>query len=233
MEYLVPLLIMFVVVLAVVIGARSLGKRNRTTMNPVRDGESVPKLRRRDMGREITREDAVAASARLSPESHQLVYSLIAQHQILNAVREYRKATREGLGESAAAVAALAQFPQPAPQLARGVAKEVAQEPAQEPAPPLVKESALTVEDIIKAAPEVAQKPATATNTYRFRAIVSQGDDVREVASTRLNEEIFARIRELAQAGDYEGAAQVLREYVDIGVDEATEFVSMIAPDED
>ena len=70
------------------------------------------------------------------------------------------------------------------------------------------------------------------TNAYRYRAIVSRGEEIREVASTRLNEDIFRRIRELALSGDYESAARMLREHADIGVAEAKEFVSMIGTEE-
>ena len=222
MEYLVPLLILLVIVIVVVVGAGLVGRRNRGTADTVQDVASAPKPRRRGRRREITREDAQEASARLTPVTHQLVYSYIAQRQVLNAVKEYRKATHLGLGDSAAAVAALAQFPQPTP---------VAVQPKAE-------EKALTVEDIINATPEVGgkvpdvgQKPAAVTNAYRYRAIVSQGEEIREVASTRLNEDIFRRIRELALAGDYDSAARMLRDHSDIGVAEAKEFVSMIGPE--
>ena len=216
MEYLVPLLIVLVVVVVVVVGSRIMGKRNRNAAEPVKDGSAPPKPLRRGKGREITREVAAEAGARLTPESHQLVYSLIAQRQILNAVKEYRKATRLGLGDSAAAVAALAQFPQP----------------TAEPVQPTANEAALTVEDIIKAAPDAGTKPAGVPNAYRYRAIVSQGEEIREVASTRLNEEVFRHIRELAQSGDHESAARLLRDHSDIGETEANECVSMIGTEE-
>lgn len=159
---------------------------------------------------------------------------MIAQNQVLNAVKEYRKATGRGLGESAAAVAALAQFPQPTP----------------EPATTVPADAPLTVADIIKAAPESqipeaaveaavtgqmlpeAQLITPAAGKYRYRAIVAQGEEVREVVSTRLNEEIFGQIRALALAGDYDGAARLLCEHADIGVADAREFVSMIGPED-
>lgn len=243
MEYVVPLVIVMVIVLAVVVGSRLVGRRSRSVQTPAEDGrrpmhppvqptgtKGQDKVSRR--GREITREVAEEASARLTPESHQRVYSLIAQHQILNAVKEYRKATRLGLGEAAAAVAALAEFPQPTPEPERRLPS------AGEP---------LTVEDIIKAAPAAADnegptaaqsaeaQPAATRPTaagYRYRAIVSRGEDVREVASTRLNEEVFGQIRRLALTGNYDGAARLLREHADIGETEAHEFVSMITADE-
>lgn len=218
-----PLMIVLVVVIIVVVGARIMGKRNRAATEPVQDDSAPSKPLRRNKAREISREDAVEAGARLTPESHQLVYSLIAQRQILNAVKEYRRATRMGLGDSAAAVAALAQFPQPTPEPVR---------PTPEPVQPIANEAALTVEDIIKAAPETESKPVGVPNAYRYRAIVSQGEEIREVASTRLNEEIFRHIRELAQSGDPASAARVLCDHADIGEAEAKEFVSMIGPEE-
>lgn len=211
MEYLVPLLIVLVIVIAVVVGARVLGRRNRPAGSPA-GGQAVDGPRR---GRGATREDAAEASARLSPEEHRSIYSMIAQNQVLNAVKEYRKATRMGLGESAAAVAALAQFPQPAPEPAKTA-------PADVP---------LTVADIIKAAPEAQLIPPVA-GKYRYRAIVARGEEVREVASTRLNEEIFGQIRGLALAGDVDGAARLLCDHADIGAADAREFVSMIGPED-
>ncbi|MGP9504090.1 hypothetical protein ACT3TS_18010 [Specibacter sp. AOP5-B1-6] len=240
MEYVVPLLILLVVVIVVVVAARLVGRRNRVSQDPSHDdisdsGASAPagtpraKPKGFRRGREISREGAEEASARLTPESHQRVYSLIAQHQVLNAVQAYRKATRMGLGDSAAAVAALAQFPQPSP----------------EGAMPAVRETPLTVEDIMQAAPEAGiapeagtaaadaqPQPAATPKTYRYRAIVSRGEDVREVASTRLNEDIFRHIRDLAQSGNYDGAARLLRDHADIGETDAQEFVSMIGPED-
>lgn len=229
-----PLLILLVVVIVVVVAARLVGRRNRVPQDPSHDdisdsGASAPagtpraKPKGFRRGREISRESAEEASARLTPESHQRVYSLIAQHQVLNAVQAYRKATRMGLGDSAAAVAALAQFPQPSP----------------EGAMPTVRETPLTVEDIMQAAPEAGTaaadaqpQPAATPKTYRYRAIVSRGEDVREVASTRLNEDIFRHIRDLAQSGNYDGAARLLRDHADIGETDAQEFVSMIGPED-
>ncbi|AIY01829.1 hypothetical protein ART_2230 [Arthrobacter sp. PAMC 25486] len=212
-----PLIIVLVIVVVVVVGARLLGRRNQAaqTTEPGIDQAGAPVKAPRG-NRQITRETAQEASARLTPETHQRVYALIAQHQVLNAVKEYRKATHMGLGDSAAAVAALAEFPQPTP------------EPLPEPVLPS-NDAPLTVEDIMKAAPPIK---AAVPNAYRYRAIVSQGDEVREVASTRLNAEIYAQIRQLALAGNYDGAARLLRDHADIGVAEAQEFVSMIGPED-
>ncbi|WP_425859823.1 hypothetical protein [Arthrobacter sp. TWP1-1] len=237
MEYVVPLVIVLVIVLAVIVGSKVMRRRGQsgqeTDLGTDRGGRKSSKA-----DREITRENAEAASARLNPETHRRVYSLIAQRQVLNAVKEYRTATRMNLGDSAAAVAALAQFPQPTPEKA----------PA-----PAIKEGPLTVEDIVNAAPTPTPAPAQAPaqtpapelpeadvpavqspapSTYRYRAIVSQGGDVREVASTRLNEQIFRQIRDLAQSGKYDDAARLLRGHADIGEAEAREFVSMIGPED-
>jgi len=210
MEYLVPLLIVVLVVIVVGVVARFMGRKTRAGQGVTGPQAADGNASRR--GREITREMAQEASAKLTPEAHRSIYSLIARQQVLNAVKEYRKATNSGLGESAAAVASLAQFPQPSP----------------EPAVPIPTETPLTVADIIGAAPAAAPVP----NAYRYRAIVSRGDEVREVASTRLNEEIFGHIRSLARTGDYDGAARLLREHADIGETDAKEFVSMIGPED-
>lgn len=214
MEYLVPLLIVVLVVVVVAVVARLMGRKARAAQGSTGTQSAEGTTRRR--GREVTREMAQEASAKLSPEAHRSIYSLIARQQMLNAVQEYRKATKSGLGESAAAVAALAQFPQPSP----------------EPAVPVATETPLTVADIIAAAPVAAQPLAPAPSAYRYRAIVSRGDEVREVASTRLNEEIFAHIRTLARSGDYDAAASLLRDHADIGEADAREFVSMIGPED-
>lgn len=238
MEYLVPLLIVLVVVLTVLAGARFVGRGKRQPGDGPAAPAGTPDKAR--MAVDITREDAERASARLDPEAHRRVYSLIAQHQVFNAVKEYRLATRTGLREASASVAALAQFPQPTPD--RTAQRQGGGNPAGnvQPAAPeskAVSEGPLTVADILAA--EQAQEPvqdmsapvAVPTN-YRYRAIVSQGDDIREVASTRLNAQIFQSITDLALAGNYDGAATLLRGHADIGDREALEFVRMITPSE-
>ena len=211
MEYLVPLLVVLVIVIAVVVASRYLGRKGRALPDPApaKPRAGTPPKRQP----QATREMAVAASARLAPEAHRAVYSFIARHQVLNAVQAYRKATGASLGQSASAVAALAQYPQPLPE-------------------PAASEVSLHVEDILKAAPaEAPATPAPGPATYRYRAIVSRGDEVREVASTRLNEGIFGQIRSMALSGDYDGAASLLRDHADISPGDAREFVSMIAPE--
>ena len=216
MEYVVPLVIVLVIVVVVVVGSRLLGRRTPPAAATDPTSNMAPGKQQARASRSITREAAQEASARLTPETHQRVYSYIAQRQVMNAVREYRKATHLGLGDAAAAVAALAEFPQPAPEPALP-------QPVIPPA-----DAPLTVEDIMNAAP--ASKPAP--SAYRYRAIVSQGDEVREVASTRLNAEIYGRIRQLALSGNYDGAARLLLDHADIGVAEAQEFVTMIGPED-
>jgi len=76
-----------------------------------------------------------------------------------------------------------------------------------------------------------APAPAPAKGGYRYRAIVSHGDEIREVASTRLNEEIFQQIRAMALAGKFDNAAQLLADHSDIGLVEARDFVAMIEPE--
>ncbi|PYI40268.1 hypothetical protein CVS30_01775 [Arthrobacter psychrolactophilus] len=223
-----PLLIVLVIVAAVVIGTRIMRRRGQAGQ------ETGAQLGRKagKVHREVTRENAEAASARLTPEEHRRVYSLIAQRQVLNAVKEYREATRLGLGDAAAAVAALAQFPQPTPE-------KVTQPKMPVESPAAIKDGPLTVEDIIGAAPDVAvpamDTPSVermAPSTYRYRAIVSQGEEIREVTSTRLNEQIFSEIRALARAGKHDDATALLRSHADIGETEAQEFVSMIGPED-
>lgn len=258
-----PLVIVLVIVIAVIVGARLMGRRGEPTSGRSSDGirpsapeqarnqgkDSVPSVRKPSIGKrsrhEITREDAEEASARLSPEAHRKVYALIAQHQVLNAVREYRKATKSGLSEAASAVASLAQFPQPTPEPAARCAVELpnakpAAAQSEPTAIPSIKDGPLTVDDIIGATPTAtpaatpaAAAPAVAaTGSYRYRAIVSKGNEVREVASTRLNAEIYGHIRQLAVSGNHDGAVRLLRDHSDVDEAQAREFVSMIEPDE-
>jgi hypothetical protein len=245
MEYLVPLLILLAIVVGVGVASRFLGRKGRALQDSAdpkprrgnaagRAGDTAPAPKARRRGREVTRETAVEASARLSPEAHRIVYSLIAQHQVLNAVREYRKAAHVGLGDAAAAVAALAEFPQPSPEPSPERAAGPAAGTTARPGKPGINDASFTVEDIINAAPAAgaAAPAAQVPASYRYRAIVSRGDEVREVASTGLNEEIFRTIRALAQGGDYDAAASLLREHADIGEADAREFVAMIGPED-
>lgn len=252
MEYVVPLLIVLVIVLIVLLGARLVGRRRRQDgaaafQDPA--GAAVKSsatadspARRSGRGVEITREDAESASARLDPETHRRVYSLIAQRQVVHAVKEYRQATRTGLREAAASVAALAQFPQPTPERpaqkpAEGVAPSTGADAVSAPEPKRpAADASFTVEDILAAgvsqeSTSAMPQPVAIPTSYRYRAIVSQGEEVREVVSTRLNAEIFNSITELALSGNYDGAASLLRNHADIGSREAMEFVRMISPE--
>ncbi|WP_442211889.1 hypothetical protein [Specibacter sp. RAF43] len=199
-----PLVILVIVCLAVILVARVLGRKGtgpqggRDVVAPrARKARGTQATRK---GVQITRSMAAEASARLTPEQHRSIYSLIAQQQVVGAIKEYRHATKSSLRESAAAVTALGQFPQPAPEPGWSA-----------PAPP-------------------ARTGVPAG--YRYRAIVSRGEEVREVASTRLNEDIFQQIRSLALGGNYDDAAALLRRHADIAEDQAREFVSMIGPEE-
>lgn len=84
----------------------------------------------------------------------------------------------------------------------------------------------------LEAFPQQEKKPVSeivnlATN-YRYRAIVSKGDEVREISSTRLNDEVFGRVRQLALAEDFDHAANLLCEHADVTFTDAREFVTFI-----
>src|SRR5665213_1019975 len=114
MEYLVPLVIVLVIVIVVIWVARYTGRKGRALQDTATSKPEAATATRR--GPQVTRELAAEASAKLTPEAHRAVYSLIARKQVLNAVQTYRKATGTSLGKSAAAVAAMAEFPQPSPE---------------------------------------------------------------------------------------------------------------------
>lgn len=161
----------------------------------------------------VTPDAAAAASARLSEDAHRRIYSLIAQNGTIPAVQAFRKATGSSIREAAQAVAALAQFPQvyKGPELEAPETGHPEQAEARQP----------------------AQQPGAASPAgYRYRAIVSRGDTVLEIASTRLNDEVFGQVRTLALAGDLAGAARLLREHSDAGAEQAQEFVAMIGPED-
>ncbi|NKX55621.1 hypothetical protein [Arthrobacter mobilis] len=114
------------------------------------------------------------------------------------------------------------QQPVPPPEPVRPAQPAAAESPAPPPG---------TADAVGKPSPGApASHKATA---YRYRAIVSKGDEIREIASTRLNDEIFARIRETALSGDLPAAARLLREHSDAGEQEALEFVALIGPEEE
>ncbi|MGF9662018.1 hypothetical protein AAIH25_09130 [Arthrobacter crystallopoietes] len=74
-------------------------------------------------------------------------------------------------------------------------------------------------------------RPKEAAGGYRYRAIVSQGDEIREIASTRLNDDVFARIKDQALGGDREAAVRLLMEHSDADEQQARDFVRLIQPE--
>lgn len=235
MEFLVPLFIVLVICVIVVLGAWFLGRRGKAGQTAAGAGEAGLSVKMR-ANPAITRELAAASSAQLTPEQHRAVYSLIARQQQINAIKEFRRATGCSLREAALAVASLDQFPQATPEPAwtadlgvnptdTGPAKET-------PEHPVVPDSPAGIESFGPGAPASSGAPAPARGAYRYRAIVSKGDEIREVASTRLNDEIFQEIRALALAGKLADAAELLASHSDIGATEAQEFVAMIEPED-
>jgi len=216
MEFLVPLLILVVVCVVVFLIFRVVSRQG---------GSTAAKAPRGTI--EVSAEMAQAAAARLTPDQHRAIYSLIAQRQLVPAIRVYRQATGAGLRAAFADVTALEHFPQPTPEPATSAPTSA---PTPAPAATVVPAD-FTVDDIVNAAPAPIVAPEPVRAAYRYRAIVSRGDEMREVASTRLNEEIFAQIRALALSGEYDGAARLLREHADIGASEAMEFVHLIDPE--
>jgi len=63
---------------------------------------------------------------------------------------------------------------------------------------------------------------------YRYRAIASRGDVIREVSSNMLNDEIYGRIRTMARSGDTEAAAHALTRHSDISLAQAREFIALL-----
>jgi hypothetical protein len=76
-----------------------------------------------------------------------------------------------------------------------------------------------------------APRPKEATPGYRYRAIVSHGEEIREIASTRLNDDVFARIKDEALGGDRQAAVRLLMEHSDADEQQAQDFVRLIQPD--
>ena len=138
------------------------------------------------------------AAAKLSEEQHRRLYSLIAQGQAMAAIKLYLSSTGEGLRASRDAVAALAADPQHFRK--------------PEPAPA----------ELLPAEDEPERFP------YRYRAIASKGDVIREVSSNMLNDDIYGRIRTLAKSGDTEAAALALVRHSDISLTQAREFIALL-----
>lgn len=180
-----PLLIPLLILIAVVAVVLLLAHRWNRPAEP-RD-EVDP----RELAREATRG--------LSSEQHRALYSLIAQEQLIGAIKVYREATGVGLRQARDTVLAMARYPQPylaAPQPAN------------------------TGETGEEDTPEVFG--------YRYRAIASSGDTTLEVSSNMLNDQIYGRIRDLAVQGEREQAAALLARHSTISLDEAREFVSLL-----
>ncbi|WP_433875429.1 hypothetical protein [Sinomonas atrocyanea] len=244
-----PLLILLAVAAVVVILIRLGSRRSRASLDTAMAGGP---------------EAAAAASARLTEDQHQAIYSLIARGLAVQAIAVYRQATATSLVEARNAVLLLERYPQPfrgrpageparnAEQAAEGAA--TTSEPAATPEPP-----AADREPSAPAAPEppadvvpspeangrdpeaegeaesrpaparpAADEPRPKRFPYRYRAIVSDGRQTLEVASNMLNDEIYGEIKALAQIGDAEDAAQMLRRHSDISIDEARAFVALL-----
>ncbi|HEX2248645.1 MAG TPA: hypothetical protein VHH13_13970, partial [Arthrobacter sp.] len=170
--------------------------------------------------------------SRLDQQQHTAVYSAIARGDALRAIKEYRSATGAGLREAAAAVANMSAYPQPytpppAPKPEDGPAtaqphpggtteRDTASEPVAAPEPASTSDTS------------AARAGVTPATGYRYRAIVSKGDEIKEIASTRLNDQVFAKIREKALDGDKEAAVQLLMEHSDASKQEASGFVELI-----
>ncbi|MGM0930382.1 MAG: hypothetical protein ACQEXN_11815 [Actinomycetota bacterium] len=234
MEFVVPLLIV-VLVVAIGLVIMRLAARNKTSRaGQVRRSPNQPTAA-------TSKEAAAEASARLNQQQHTAIYALIAQGQALSAIREYRNATGAGLREAAGAVAQMSAHPQPyqaSPDDAPTLQPEDEELP--EAAPEQPREDA----ESRQAAPgpaqaedappqESADAPRAAPTGYRYRAIVSKGDTIREIASTRLNDDVFDRIRTAALGGDREDAVRLLLDHSEATEADAREFVDLIGPEEE
>lgn len=180
---LIPLLILAAVVVIVLFVARRL-----------RGGEKQAPAERQD-SRELARE----ASRKLSAEQHRALYSLIAQEQIIGAIKVYREATGVSLRAAKDTVLAMAKYPQPYQ--------------APRPAAPM---------------PDPAEDGGPEVFGYRYRAIASRGETTLEVSSNMLNDTIYGHIRDLAQAGEREEAARLLVRHSTVSLDEARDFISLL-----
>jgi hypothetical protein len=234
MEFVVPLLIV-VLVIAIGLVIMRLTARNKTSRSgQVRRSPDQPTTA-------TSKEAAAEASARLNQQQHTAIYALIAQGQALSAIREYRNATGAGLREAAGAIAQMSAHPQPykaspddAPTLRREdeeLREAAPEEPLEDAEPRPAAPAPAQAED---APPqETAPAPRAAPTGYRYRAIVSKGDTIREIASTRLNDDVFGRIRTAALGGDREDAVRMLLDHSEATEADAREFVDLIGPEEE
>lgn len=232
--FLIPLLILVVVVALGLLLLKTAKRRSTSTY----DGGGTGRRPAPKAAPATSREHSVAASSRLDQQQHTAVYSAIARGDALRAIKEYRSATGAGLREAAAAVANMSAHPQPytpppAPKPQDGPA---AAQPQSDGTPERVtpSEPATTSEPVTAPEPaatsdtSAARAGVTPATGYRYRAIVSKGDEIKEIASTRLNDEVFAKIREKALDGDKDAAVQLLMEHSDASQQEASGFVELI-----
>ncbi|WP_430296783.1 hypothetical protein [Sinomonas sp. B1-1] len=238
-----PLLILLAVAAVVVILIRLGSRRNRASLDTAIAGGP---------------EAAAAASARLTEDEHQAIYSLIARGLAVQAIAVYRQATASSLIEARNAVLLLERYPQPfrgraareatrnaeqATEAAATTSEPAAPAADHEPPAPAAPEPPADVVPSAEATgrdpeAEAETRPASARPAaneprpprfpYRYRAIVSDGRQTLEVASNMLNDEIYGEIKALAQIGDAEDAAQMLRRHSDISIDEARAFVALL-----
>lgn len=119
----IPALILVVVVLAVGLAARALGRRK----GGHGDAPQQPSPGAAELAR--------TASAKLSEEEHRRIYALIAQGQAMAAIKLYYEVTGDGLRASRDAVGALAAHPQPyrGPEEAAGQPEDDDDEPQRFP----------------------------------------------------------------------------------------------------
>jgi ribosomal protein L7/L12 len=232
--FLIPLLILVVVVALGLLLLKTAKRRSA----PTDDGGETGRQRARTAAPATSKEHSEVASSRLNQQQHTAVYSAIARGDALRAIKDYRAATGAGLREAAAAVANMSAHPQPytppsvpkpqdgpdtaQPDSVGPAERSTASEPVSTPEQLAAPESSTTAD---ASAARASVTPATG---YRYRAIVSKGDEIREIASTRLNDEVFARIRARALDGDKEAAVQLLMEHSDASQQEASGFVELI-----
>jgi ribosomal protein L7/L12 len=232
--FLIPLLIVVVVVALGLLLLKTAKRRSTATD----DGGETGRRPTRTAAPATSKEHSELASSRLTQQQHTAVYSAIARGDTLRAIKDYRAATGAGLREAAAAVANMSAHPQPftPPRVSKpedgsdatqtdsvGTSeRSTASKPGitPEPLPP--------AESSTAADASAARASVTPATGYRYRAIVSKGDEIREIASTRLNDEVFARIRARALDGDKEAAVQLLMEHSDASQQEASGFVELI-----
>ncbi|MCW2131285.1 hypothetical protein [Arthrobacter sp. VKM Ac-2550] len=238
--FLIPLLIL-VVVVALGLLLLKTAKRRST---PTDDSGGTGRRPGLAAAPATSKEHSEVASSRLDQQQHTAVYSAIARGDALRAIKDYRAATGAGLREAAAAVANMSAHPQPytppavpkpedgpaAAQPDTAASPDSAGTPERSTAskPDTPPDRLATPESSTTSDASAARASVTPATGYRYRAIVSKGEEIREIASTRLNDEVFARIRATALDGDKEAAVQLLMEHSDASKQEASGFVELI-----